>query len=354
MTATDRSSLQGAGRLVSLDQPAEWEAALSGLPHAFGHTWASCFAMSLTTRAPTHLYVWDTERGRAVLPFSVRSFGGAQDIYTPYGFGGFVGAGDCSGLADNWRAFATGQGYVAGYIGLNPLLGLSSPFPVEECFTYNSVYQLDLGKSEEELYAALAENRKRQVQACRKGQPAVIRNDGQCAEFLLEHMNPFFAARGASTVYQLDRATMEAIISLPNVVMVGAGSGTEVQAVCVLAYTQPIGEYFLALSVPAGRGFSAALVWEGAKILREHGVRWFNLGGGVVAGDGIAQFKERFGADVRPLQCLKQVYDEEKYRDLCIDTGRDPDVRDGYFPPYHRPAGAAQAGMTSGSRGQTT
>ena len=351
MTAADRSR-NGASRLVGLEQPVEWEASLAGLPHAFGHTWASCFAMSLTTAAPTHLYVWETGRGRAVLPFVIRSFCGAQDILTPYGFGGFVGEGDCSGLAEDWRTYATDQGYVAGFIGLNPLLGLSSPFPAEERFTYNQVYQLDLGKSEEDLYAALTENRKRQVQAYRRGELVLIRDGGRCAEFLLEHVHAFFAERGASPVYQLSRATIEAIIALPNVLLVGAGSGADVQAVCVLAYTQPVAEYFLALSVPAGRRFSAALVWESTRILREQGVRWFNLGGGVAAGDGIAQFKERFGADVRPLRCLKQVYDEEKYRALCVAAGCDPKVRDGYFPPYHRPAGALQASMTTSHGGQ--
>ena len=36
-------------RLIPLENRLEWQMALTGIPHAFGHTWESCHAMHLTT-----------------------------------------------------------------------------------------------------------------------------------------------------------------------------------------------------------------------------------------------------------------------------------------------------------------
>jgi lipid II:glycine glycyltransferase (peptidoglycan interpeptide bridge formation enzyme) len=107
-----------------------------------------------------------------------------------------------------------------------------------------------------------------------------------------------------------------------------------VQAVSLFVYTQHIGEYFAGISLPEGRAFSAALLWRGAIELARRGVPQLNLGGGVTRGDGIAEFKERFGAQRIPLYSLKQVYDRDAYRELCHAAGTDPDARAGFFPSF--------------------
>ena len=62
-------------------------------------------------------------------------------------------------------------------------------------------------------------------------------------------------------------------------------------------------------------------------------------------GDGIAEFKERFGARRLPLGALKQVYRPTVYADLCRDAGvLDPADRTGYFPAYRRPGARAASG----------
>jgi hypothetical protein len=67
-----------------------------------------------------------------------------------------------------------------------------------------------------------------------------------------------------------------------------------------------------------------------------------NLGGGVVPGDGIAEFKARFGTSRAPLSALAQVYQPDVFARLCADAGVDPDDRSGYFPPYRRSAAPAE------------
>ncbi|TVP44531.1 MAG: hypothetical protein EA350_11470 [Gemmatimonadales bacterium] len=292
--------------------------------------------MSLGTGPQTFLYVWESPGGRAALPFSVRSFQGAEDLYTPYGFGGFVGEGDCSGVPSDWRSFAEGNGFVAGFLGINPVVGRPNSFPSGERFAYNHVYLLDLARSEDEACRDLSESRRQQVRAFRKREGLLVDDRLRCAEFLLTRTGEFLDGKGASRVPFRNRTTLEALVALPNVLLLGAGSSSELQAVSMFTFTEHVAEYFLSVSVPEGRQYSTALVWEGSRILGRLGIPWLNLGGGIVPGDGVARFKERFGGETRPLECLKQVYDPERYGDLCAAAGCDAGSFDGFFPPYHR------------------
>ena len=117
----------------------------------------------------------------------------------------------------------------------------------------------------------------------------------------------------------------------------GGGIGDEVQAVCVFGYTPYVAEYLFGVSAPEGRRHSAALLWHGAMRLRSLGIPRLNLGGGIHRGDGVADFKRRFGAARRALGSLRQVYDPERFEELCRRAGVDPSDRAGYFPPYRGP-----------------
>jgi hypothetical protein len=61
-----------------------------------------------------------------------------------------------------------------------------------------------------------------------------------------------------------------------------------------------------------------------------------NLGGGIRPGDGVAQFKQRFGPKTLPLRSIKQVYQPETFSRLCGEVKADPNGRHDYFPPYRR------------------
>src|SRR4028118_253375 len=96
---------------IPLSEPAEWRNALEGIPHAFGHTWESCYAMNLTTGNPTYLYLFEDGDTRIVCPVSERLFKGQVDIVTPYGFSGFTGNKEHSDFRRHWKTFAVEQRY---------------------------------------------------------------------------------------------------------------------------------------------------------------------------------------------------------------------------------------------------
>jgi hypothetical protein len=324
--------------LIPLDERDRWEHELAAVPHAFAHTWGSCRAMQLTTGWPTYLYVWQDGDSRAVSAIAERGEPGQVDVVTPYGFGGFTGTGPGTGLLDSWNAFARGREYVAGYLGLNPVLVpdvcRQSPDHAEQ----NDVYVLELDRGLDALQTALSTNRRRQLRAFAAQGTPVVEDQDRLGAYFLANVDVFLRSSGASAAYAFTSSTWTSLLDLDDVFLIGveAPDGSVVAA-CLFGATPHCGEYLFGISSPGGRAYSAPLIWSAATRLAARGVPRLNLGGGVRRGDGIAEFKERFGATRLPLGALKQVYRPSVYGELCRDAGADPDDRTGYFPAYRRP-----------------
>ena len=109
-------------RLIGLNDPVGWNAALEGLPHGIAHTHEFVSCLSSAAKDQTFLFVAESAQGKAACPIAERSFQGHIDVYTPYGFGGFVAKGDINDLRSAWTELAKARGYVAAYLMQNPVL----------------------------------------------------------------------------------------------------------------------------------------------------------------------------------------------------------------------------------------
>lgn len=320
--------------LIPLNRADEWRAALRGVPHAFGHTWESCRAMQLSTRMTTHLYRFRCGDTTIVCPLAERVFRGETDVVTPYGFSGFVGVGACPEFPQLWKQFAFEQRWVCGYIGLNPVLQRNTDFDEADACTYSEVYVLDLALQESELLAGFSQNRRRELRVWQRSGSPVVTDREALADFILREHQEFFRKRNASHVYHLSRETWIALFESGNVLALGARSGHALVAVTLFAFSPVIAEFLFNISTDEGARFSTPLLWHGALALRSLGVRFLNLGGGVRPGDGVARYKQRFGARALPLRSLKQVYDPAIFERLCREARVDCRDRSGYFPAY--------------------
>jgi len=322
---------------IPLDSPTEWKAALTGINHGFAHTWEHCYAMHLTTGLRTFLYCFETDNGRIVCPIVERDFEGYVDIMKPYGFSGFVGNGDCLEFPHYWKEFARQRGYVCGYIGLNPIFGNTKYFEPSEVYQYNTVYVLDLTLSDQELYANLSKNRKRQLKNWDEIKSSLILDKAATKEFFVTHYIDFIREKNAPSFYYFSKETLSFLADLENVFLVGAGDSGELTAVSVFGHTPDTGEFLFNVSIDAGRNHSTLLMWYGINRLKSLGIPNLNLGGGDNKDDGVAQFKARFGSQKLPLGCVKQIYQPEIYMQLCRRASVDPSDIAGYFPAYRKP-----------------
>jgi GNAT acetyltransferase-like protein len=323
-------------RLIPLEARDEWTRALDGVPHAFAHSWESCHAMHLSTGHATMLYVFERDGARVVCPIAERVFDGATDVVTPYGFSGFTSSAELPGFPAAWRAFAADRGWVCGYIALHPVLERASLYDPRDAVHRTELYLLDIA-DEAAMYARLSENRRRELKAWNTDGAELVTDREPLAAFVLAEHDAFFTARGAGSAYRLGSDTWRALFAAENVVLLGIRLAGRIVAVSIFGVAPGVAEYLFNVSVDDGRRFGAPLIWEGVRRLRARGLAVLDLGGGVQPGDGVARFKQRFGARRVPFTTLRQVYDPERYRALCDGAAVDPADRAGFFPPYRSP-----------------
>jgi hypothetical protein len=318
---------------IPLEAAQKWREALHGIAHTFGHTWENCYAMNLTTGLKTYLYCFEKENIRMVCPISEREFNGYVDIVKPFGFSGFVGNGECAEFSESWNGFVRDRGYICGYPGLNPIFDYSETFEPKEVCLYGNIFVLDLTTNIDDLLAKMSLGRRKQVKKLAGIQSKLVFDKSVLKDFFLKYYFNFLREKNASAAYFFSEDTFSFLFNLDNVIPVGLQGSGGVIAVVVFAYTGDVGEASFQVSLPEGRSYVPALIWYGAKYLKELRISSLNLGGG---GPGIGEFKRRFGSKELPLRCLKQIYRPEIYKELCQKAGSNPEDMTGYFPAYRK------------------
>jgi hypothetical protein len=321
-------------RCISLESPAEWKETLSGIKHAFSHTWEHCYAMHLTDGLKTYLYSFEKDGIRIVCPFSEREYGGHIDIVKPFGFSGFIGNGFCPEFYQHWKQFVEERGYVCGYLSFNPVFDFSSNFDSKEVYQYGVVYTLDLTPGLDELIKNMDRNRRRQVRKFDEVKSRFITEKPVLKEFFLKNYFDFLRDKNAPSFYYFSDETISRLFDLDNVIAVGVQESEKIVTVMVFVHTADTGSTLFLVSLPEGRSYSTLLYWYVVTHLKSLGIPTLNLGGG--DGDRLDDYKQRFGCKAMPLKCLKQVYRPDIYETLCRQAGADFRDMTGYFPAYRR------------------
>lgn len=320
-----------ADRCIPLSERAEWEDALSAVPHVFGHTWGSCRALALAGQEAV-LYVAGEGERRVCCPLIERPVEGRLDVATPYGFSGLTGTGPWPGFAERWRRFAAERGYVAGYLAINALFGDETYADPETVTVANQTYVLDLRGGTGAVWSGLSTNRRRQLRDWRAEDYET--GGEELADFFVAQYPAAMERKEAAARHRFPAATLAALCELPETFLVGARGADGIESVSLFGATPHAGDFVFNAALPGCAHHSVPLIWSAVHILAERGVPWLNLGGGMAPGDSLADFKARFGAKPLPMRAVKAVYDEAVYADLCRRHGADPGDRDGFFPAY--------------------
>jgi hypothetical protein len=160
----------------------------------------------------------------------------------------------------------------------------------------------------------------------------------ELAEFFVEQFSECFTGRGAGGAYRLSPACLEALTRSPHHFLLGVRGDAGLESVTLFGRTEACGDAIFNVCSEAGRPHAFTLLWHGALHLQMQGVPFLNLAGGIREGDGLSQFKRRFGGQERPQVALRQIHDPTRYRELCLAKNADADRRDGYFPAYRDPS----------------
>jgi hypothetical protein len=317
--------------LAGVDERARWERLHSpdGLP---SQSWAHCWALSASGIAPK-LAVVTRDDTRLLVPFFERAFGETHDMATVFGLSGLSvsGDGDVAPLFACWRDYAREQGWVAGYLQVSPLCGRLFGLPAGDVIVDNGnpMYIVDLDTADPPRHASIRGNIRGAVS---KG-VALIHDRNILVEALLRLWPASPWRRNATATYDFSQESLRRWALDPSTSILGAGREGQVEAVTLCLVAGRHAEYLFNVSTEPGRAWSAFLLREMMGSLCGQGIRWLNLGGGVRAEDGLAQFKQRFGATRRDVHSIRQVYDPATYRALCEAAGVEGSPG-GRFPPY--------------------
>lgn len=324
-------------KTIPLTDKEEWENALKGIDHTFGHTWENCYAMHLTTGEKTFLYCYEKKQVRIVCPIVERKFKGYVDIAKPIGFSGFVGTQMRGEFYEDWMSFVKERSYISGFLGINPVFDFSRLFKKEEVYSHKKVYLLDIEPSLPEIYRRMSKGRREQCRRYERNKhDIIIENQKILKDFFIKEYKNFLRRKGSSPSKGLQESTLNYLIELDNVVLIGASQSDQVVAVSLIASAAGNGEYLLHVSLPEGAQFSAPIICHGIPYFKAIGVKNINLGGDTTP--GIGDFKKRFGSFEIPLKCLKQVYRPDIYQQLCHDVQADHQDFSGFFPVYRKSA----------------
>jgi hypothetical protein len=332
---SSKTTTTGSAELIGLDDRDGWESALREVPHVFAHTWDHCHAIAASSGDATYLCSVPCGEARIVSPLAERAIGPYVDVVTPYGLSGFVGSGDCSSLASRWSELAEQRGYVCGYLILNPVLPNNTYFG-EAAKHHKMLFVFDLRLDDDELFARLSTNRRRQIRRAERDRDALIDDRERLTEFFVRTYPDFMARRDAAGVYELNEQTLRELCGSHGTLLVGAQRAGRVRAASLFGFTPQGSDFLYNVSLPGEESYSVRLIWAAVRELRRRGVPTLNLGGGVVENDSLAEFKRRFGADQVPLRNVKQIYRRDVYDELCAEAGVDPE-RSSYFPAYRDP-----------------
>jgi len=317
-------------RLISLSNSDEWAAAVAAVPHGPAHTRWYNAALAASTEDEIELVEYVDGSDRAVCPIALRRFGDVVDLATPYGFGGFATRGPCAGLPAAFHAFAVAQGWVCGYLALNPLF--PHPFAIQDGLEAGrTIYVLDLARSTEELFEALHDTHRYEIRKQLQFMEAVTSDSERLANALPTLYAETLVRTRASPVYRFSDKTLNAWLASPN--CLGLGLGEPLQAVLICFYTAETADYFINASSERGRTHTRLLLWAAMGELKRREVRFFNLGGGAHEGDSLDAFKRRFGGRPVSIPVIKQVYDRDMFEALCARAGASA-RSNAFFPPY--------------------
>jgi hypothetical protein len=322
-------------RLIPVSDENAWRRCLDRSRHTPAHTWDYCLSIAERTGFPVYLYECEDQSGRAICSLLERNYAGHVSVCTLPGFSGLTGEIGREVWLSQFREFANSHRWVCGYIGLHPIFAPAGMRDLPTYRSYNNVYVMDIQDSEDLIKSRMSQNRRRQLGEADKAGLSINKDRAAVARFFKDNFFDFMLSKGVKLTHHELWPTTDRFLSAPNTILLGAGkSPAPIEAASVFGYTPDCADFWYGISKGDGAQFSTGLMWAAVRELRALGVPLLNLGGGIRPGDGVAGFKQRFGAVELELGSLQLVFQPELYSELCGSRKAD----NGYFPAYHAPA----------------
>lgn len=327
-------------KIVALSSPEEWKNSLINFDHSYFHTWE--YANLISTDSDKHVYLLLIyfEDIIVLTTYSIREkVENYKDIYTPYGYGGFIVNYldknvplDLDKFKKGFSEIGRENNFITAYIMNHPSYKMDSNL-AQLMSSHHKTYNWEISLSKEELWKGMNKGHKYEIKKAQKDSQLKIVSDKNKLQLpFIKLYNSTLDRVNASEVYYFNQNFLEKLTKSENSILVAIEKNGEVVVAILFLFHQEIGEYFISSATDENKGLTRYLIWETLDTLKEKGVRILNLGGGIKAGDSLDDFKRRFGAIPTDLTVLKYVFNQDKFD--FLNNKFDSNPTNGYFPPY--------------------
>ena len=312
-------------QIAALDDSALWNDIQreSSIP---SHGWSFNMALSLSGMTPKLACVRDGASA-LILAFYERSWQGRVDICTILSVSGARMIAPDPGLLQFWAEFARSRRWVEGFLQFEPETDVTGIAGAEDG---NVVMLLDIGCPDP--WVGIAAKSRYKIRRMDAMGVRLVEDREKLVGLISLLYGATMKRTGAASAYRLADATLRAMAGSREHLVLGAECGGEVIAIMVFPVSGERAEYHICASTVQGRDATAWLMWQAIVRLKAMGVRQLNLGGGVRPGDGLYDFKLKFGAVPKLLHQVKQIYDAVAYENFCRAERTSADER--WFPAY--------------------
>ncbi len=322
-------------------EPARWDAlvrwlGVSDVYYARGFIDASAALVGGTAA----LLDLPGDDGHVLFPCVVRQ--DPLDVVTPYGYGGPLGVGDRSPLAEfpaRYEAWCDRRGVLSSFVVFHPLFANAASEAAAGFHRSALAGTIAWPLEDRDLFGAMHKHHRRVVRRARAdGLTVSIERVPANLDTFVAVYEQSMRRRAASPFYFFSEAYWQALARDVPLVRVDVEHGGELLASMLGMGEPPWLHYHLGGIADAGMstGASHLALYSLAEWGREHGYRTLHLGGGVGGrDDSLLEFKRRFAPDGLVDACVgRAVHDEAAY---LRSGGGDAVDWDGFFPAYRAP-----------------
>ena len=329
-------------KIINFESEQEWKRILKNLNHSYFHSWEYASIIQLNTNVSNvSLLILDFDGVYGITTFTIREkIEGYKDIYTPYGFGGFVFTYQSSNrmvlpndMIELLDRIGRENNLVTGFFMNHPIFYQDKNI-CTLMMPHHTVYEINLELSLDELWKRLNSGHKYEINKAKKDKQLSLINDK--SQLLQPFIDMYFSTMkrvNASDIYFFSHDFLTSIINSNNAILLGIKKGEQIVACVLFLFENKVAEYFISAAQADSRGLTRLLIWEAFEQLKRMGVSKINLGGGVSKGDSLDDFKRRFGGESIQMNVLKYIFDTIKYQFLLKKYNIINENID-FFPPY--------------------
>jgi len=252
-----------------------------------------------------------------------------QDIYSPYGMDGIFLWGDNQiETILNLNNYLKTKNFITYYQQTHP----SYNFDTSLISSSRTVYVLNIQSHLQIIWNKLHNNHRYEISKIEKSNFNIIHDTHELSLSINKLYTSTLNRVNANEIYYFKNESLIKLISSPISYSIGIKTDCDIDCILIFLIKDNWAEYYINASSDKGRSFTRFLIWQSIQHLKQIGIQYINLGGGVRDQDDLENFKKRFGGERANLNTINGITCKSEYQNLC--NLFDIDTESNYFPPY--------------------